>query len=112
MKRSKKFWEDFGERMVDAVLRALGYWCWNVSGDPVTVCYQIHSDRSLYELAEEFADWSASRITSKDLEILEEMPENIYKKFNTKLHKEIEKIIDMLKEEYGSEELEETELTW
>ena len=92
-------WEEFGESIVDSVLRALDYWCWEVSGDDALTCYSAHADSSLYELAEEFAEWSDFGITERDLELLREMPEDIYKKYDAQVRREIERVVEELREE-------------
>jgi hypothetical protein len=98
-RRERIDWEDFGWDIVDKVFRALDYWCHNVSGDDLWECYSIHTDMSLYDLANEFADWSVSRITQRDLELLSKMPEKYYKKFDSYVRKRIEEVARRLYEE-------------
>ena len=100
----KDFWEDFGWEIVNKVGRALDYWCHEVSGDTLYDCYSAHAERDLYELAEEFAGWSISRITEKDLKLLQKMPRKYYDKFNKYIKGEIERVVNNLLEEEMEEE--------
>jgi hypothetical protein len=109
-RRDMAFWRRFGEKIVDKVLDALDYWCWHVSGDTVENCYSAHAGLSLYELAEEFAGWSYSGITDKDLETLKKMPDSIYNELNEKVRKRIEDIVRELREEWEREIRGELEL--
>lgn len=93
-------WEEFGESIAYSVLRALDYWCGAVSRDDPLTCYSIHTGLSLYELAKEFAGWSYSGITERDLELLREMPSDVYKKYDEYVRREIEKAFEELREEY------------
>ena len=100
-RKSKRVnWDEFGESIAYSVLRALDYWCGSVSGDDPLTCYSAYADSSLYELAEEFAGWSYSGITERDLELLREMPDDIYKKYDAYVRGEIEKAVEELREEY------------
>jgi len=106
MERSKTKgfnWEDFGWEIVNKVSRALDYWCHNVSGDPLLVCYSAHENLSLYDLAQEFVDW-VSGITEKDLELLRKMPRKYYDKFDKYIKGEIERVVRNLLEEEMEEE--------
>lgn len=104
--KTREEWEEFARELYEKVGEALDYWCWNVSGDPAIVCYESHADRDLYELAEEFVDWSHFGITKEDLELLEEMPEDIYRKYSEKMQKAIEKVVESLEKKYGRPEEE------
>ena len=99
-RKSQVNWEEFGESIANGVLDAVEYWCEYVTGDDPLTCYSAHVDRSLYELATEFADWSESGITGRDLKLLSEMPESIYEKYDAYVRREIEKIVDKLTKEY------------
>lgn len=92
-------WDEFGSMIAYDVLRSLDYWCWEVSGDDALSCYADHMDMSLYELAEEFAGWSYSGITERDLELLREMPRDIYEKYDAEVREKIEKVVEKLREE-------------
>jgi len=98
-------WESFGWEIVDKVSRALDYWCHEVSGDTLYDCYSAHAELDLYDLAEEFAGWSVSGITEKDLELLQKMPKRYYDKFNRYIGREIERVVRNLEKEM-EEELE------
>lgn len=104
-RRGRFDWESFGWDIVGKVLSALDYWCHRVSGDTLLECYSSHMDVGLYELADEFADWSASGITRRDLELLKKMPEKYYKKFDSHVRKRIEEVVEELSKE--EEELRE-----
>ena len=93
-------WDEFGELIANSVLDAVEYWCEYVTGDDPLTCYSAYTDRSLYELAEGFVDWSESDITESDLKLLSKMPESIYKKYDAYVRREIEKIVDKLTKEY------------
>ena len=101
--KSRKEWEDFAEEIYDKVAEALDRWCWHITGDTPLDCYIAHSDRGLFELAEEFLGMEG--ITEEDLELLREMPDDIYDKYSEKLQRAIERVIDELGKE--SEEYEE-----
>ena len=92
-------WREVAEEIYDKVTRALDYWCWNVSGDTALDCYCAHQDRDFYSLAEEFCGWSRFKITEKDLELLQSMPDDIYEEYNNKLQEAIEKVVDKLSQE-------------
>jgi hypothetical protein len=92
-------WEEFGEEIMYKVGRALDRWCWEISGDDALSCYVAYTDMSLYELAEEFAGWSYSGITERDLELLREMPRDIYEKYDARLREKIERVVEELREE-------------
>lgn len=96
-----KDWEDFLKDIKERVAEALDYYCWNITGDTPLECYSVHQDRDLYDLAEEFAEWSSFGITKRDLELLEKAPEKIYDKYSWELKKEIEKVVDELRKEEG-----------
>ena len=98
-------WEAFGWEIVDKVLGALDYWCHEVSGDTLYDCYSAHAELDLYDLAQEFADWSVSGITEKDLELLQKMPKRYYDKFNKYVGEKIERVVRNLEKEM-EEELE------
>jgi len=93
-------WLKEGNEILDKVLEALEYWCWEVIGDPLN-CYASHQDIDLYTLASEFVGWSRFGITDKDLEILSQMPEKHYEKLNEKLAKILDKVVTKLAKEYG-----------
>lgn len=99
MPRTRREWEEFAESIVDRVGEALDYWCWELSGGPVADCYSAHTGMDLYDLASEFVGWSVSGITEEDLELLQEMPEDIYDKYSTKLQESIEKVARKLEKE-------------
>lgn len=105
--KSRKEWEEFAEELVEKIEEALDYWCWNVTGESAYECYVHHSSLDLGELADEFAEWSNFGITKTDLELLEEMPEDIYEKYTEKLQRDIERVIKELEEKYGKPEEEE-----
>ncbi|HDH44750.1 MAG TPA: hypothetical protein ENG66_05100 [Thermococcus sp.] len=104
--KTRREWEEFAEEIYEKVGEALDYWCWEISGDPVIVCYESHADRDLYELAEEFVGWSTFGITEEDLELLREMPDDIYEKYSEKMRRAIERVIRELERKYGRPEEE------
>jgi len=93
-------WLAEGEAILDKVLEALDYWCWEVVGDPLD-CYSTHQDLGLYVVAEEFVGWSRFKITDKDLEILSQMPEKYYKRLDAKFRKILDRVISNLMKKYG-----------
>jgi hypothetical protein len=98
--RARRFdWESFGWDIVDKVFRALDYFCHRVSGDTLLDCYSVHAERSLYELADEFAEWSASGISAGDLELLRRMPKHYYDKFDSYVKKRIWEVVEELRRE-------------
>jgi hypothetical protein len=78
------FWEEYGNLIACKVLRALELLC-----NDSTVCYEAYMGRSLYELAEEFAGKPGYDITEEDLELLREMPRDIYEKYDAEVREEI-----------------------
>lgn len=102
--RSRREWEEFAEELVEKIEEALDYWCWNVTGESAYECYIHHSDRDLGDLANEFVGWSSFGITETDLELLEEMPEDIYDKYTRKIQKDIERVVKELERKYGKPE--------
>ncbi len=104
--KTRKEWEEFAEEIYEKVGEALDYWCWNVSGDPAIVCYESHATLDLYELAEEFVNWSTFGITEEDLELLREMPEDIFRKYSEKMQRAIERVIHEIERKYGRPEEE------
>jgi hypothetical protein len=78
------FWEEYGDLMACKVLRALELLC----GDS-KACYEAYMGRSLYELAEEFAGRPDYHITEEDLELLREMPRDIYEKYDAEVREGI-----------------------
>jgi len=105
--KTRKEWKEFAEEIYEKVAEALDYWCWEVTGETPLECYIHHSDKDLYELAEEFVGWSRFGITEEDLELLREMPEDIFEKYSKRMQDAIEKVIRKLEEEFGSPEEEE-----
>mgnify|MGYP001626480669 CR=1 FL=1 len=101
--KTKKGWEEFAKDISEKVAEALDYFCWNISGDTPLECYSAHSDFDLFDLAQEFAGWSASGITEEELELLREMPDDIHDKYSRRLQRQIEKVIDKLRKEGGEE---------
>ena len=75
-------WMAEGEAILDKVLEALDYWCWEIHDNPLE-CYSAHSDLDLYTLAQEFVGWKRFDITDKDLEILSQMPDKYYDKLES-----------------------------
>ena len=104
--KTREEWEEFAEEIFEKVGEALDYWCWEVSGDPAIVCYEAHADKDLYELAEEFVGWSDFGITEEDLELLREMPDDIYERYSKRMQNAIERVIKELEEKYGRPEEE------
>ena len=84
-------WEEFGRDIADKVVSAVEHYCTEVSDDPLE-CLTIRADESLYDLAEEFAG-SSSDITEEDLELLRQMPEDVYEKYSEHVGREIEDIL-------------------
>jgi len=104
--KTREEWEEFAEEIFEKVGEALDHWCWNVSGDPAIVCYEAHADMGLYELAEEFVGWRSFGITEEDLELLREMPDDIYERYSKRMQNAIERVIKELEEKYGRPEEE------
>jgi len=100
----QEFWEDFAQEIVDKVSDALDYFCWEVSGDTPLECYSAHADLGLYELVEEFVNWSHFGITEKDLELLREMPDQIYDKIYDKYTAKLQNMIERVVKELAKEE--------
>jgi uncharacterized protein YfeS len=102
------FWDEYGDLVASRVLRALYLSC----GDSAT-CYEAHAGKSLYELAEEFAGKPGYDITERDLELLREMPRDIYEKCDTEVREEIKVQISWLNfVKYVSEHPEELATTF
>jgi len=104
--KTREEWEEFAEEIYEKVGEALDHWCWNVSGDPAIVCYESHANDDLYELAEEFVGWSDFGITEEDLELLREMPEDIYERYSKRMQNTIERVIKEIEKKYGRPEEE------
>jgi len=104
--KTEEEWEEFAKEIYEKVGEALDYFCWNITGDTALDCYSSHSSFDLYELAEEFAEWSNFGITREDIELLKEMPEHIFRKYSEKMQNTIEKVVQKLIEEYGEPEEE------
>jgi len=100
-------WEKFAGDLADRILSALDYFCWNVSGDSPLECYSAHADLDLYELAEEFAEWSTFGIKESDLERLREMPDEVYDKYTKMVQREIERTIREIKREFYENDYED-----
>ena len=93
MPTSREKWKELAEEIAEKVAEALDYWCWNVSPDTPAECYAAHSDLDLYSLAEEFAGWSRFGITDTDIELLKEMPEDIFDEVSRELQRKIERVV-------------------
>ena len=104
--KTREEWEEFAKELYEKVGEALDYFCWNISGDTALDCYSGHSSSDLYELAEEFAGWSSFGITEEDLELLREMPEDIFEKYSHKMQDTIEKVVQEIIRKYGAPEEE------
>ena len=89
-KKTRKEWEEIAEDIADRVLGAVDYFCWNVSGDTPADCYAAHQDLDLFDLANEFIGYSYN-ISEEDVKALEEMPDDIYEKYNKYVKERIEK---------------------
>lgn len=103
---SQREWREFADDLVNKILYALDYWCYNVHGDPLD-CFETYKDKDLEEIAESFAGWGTTGITERDLELLEEMPLSIYKEYDQFIRDRIEKVADQLHETYCEEIKEE-----
>jgi len=99
-----KEWKEVAEEIYEKVAEALDNWCWNISGDTALECYSSHMDKDLYELAEEFVGWSVHGVTEEDLELLREMPDDIYNEYSEKLQSSVERVVRKLEKEFGGEE--------
>lgn len=92
-------WEAFGRSIADAVISAVEYWCSNVTGEDPLACFESHAEMGLYDLAEEFLGESYG-ISEKDLELLRQMPEDVYDRFDVYVGRKLEEIIRELEREY------------
>jgi hypothetical protein len=100
-------WEKFGEWIVGEVLDALDEFCEHYAEDPLS-CYKAYASYSLYELADVFA--LRSRITLEDLELLREMPRDVYERYDKLLHDVLRDTIEYIEtEERRSRELRRRE---
>jgi len=90
----RAFWLRRGEEILEKVLDAVDYWCWRVSGSTVEECYSAHMGASLYELARMYT--GISGITEEDLELLREMPEDVYEELEARLQRELERALEEL----------------
>ncbi len=68
------------QEIIDKVLEAVDYFCWNITGDTAIDCYSAHSISDLYELVEEFVGVGYSGLTNDDLEYIQNLPDDIYDK--------------------------------
>lgn len=99
-------WREFASDLTDKVLHALDYYCHEIDGRPLE-CYSARADLGLAGLAEEFADWITFGITKRDLELLEEMPDDIYEEYDKFVRESIERLVDELHETYCEDIKEE-----
>jgi hypothetical protein len=91
-------WEEFGRSVAEAVIEAVDYWCSEVTGDDPLSCFESHMEMGLYDLAGEFVGYAG--ISERDLELLEEMPDEIYDKYEGYVRREIERVVVRLEREY------------
>jgi hypothetical protein len=102
-RRRKVDWEKFGRDLADRVLEGLDYWCWNISPESAKDCYATHANLNLFELAEEFANWSVTGISDKDLELLKKMPDNVFDKLDREVRERIERVVRELEAAFPEE---------
>jgi hypothetical protein len=92
-------WEEVGRSIAEAVVNAVDYWCTEVSGEDSLACFESHAGMSLYDLAVEFLGESYG-ISEKDLELLRQMPKDVYDKFDEYVGRRLERIVRVLRVEY------------
>lgn len=104
--RSRAEWESIADSIVREVYNEVHYWCWNISPEPVSECFYTHANEDLYTLASIYIREGAD----EKLKLLDEMPKDIYDKYNRKLQRMLEKTAKEIERKYGKpeEELEES----
>jgi len=110
---TRKNWEEFGEWLVDKIYDEIHDFCWNISGAPVGDCFSSHALDDMYDLAEMYIENDVYEVVegvyvNKEgvLELVKEMPDDIYDKYNDKLQKMLEEAA----EQYSLPEDDELDL--
>lgn len=95
--RSRREWESIADSIVREVYDAVHYWCWNVSPEPASECFSTHAIEDLYSLASMYL----KEDVDEKLKLLQEMPSDIYDKFNRKLQSMLERTAREIERKYG-----------
>ena len=89
-------WGEIAGEILERVCVSLDYYCHRVSGDTLEDCYAAHYGLPLYVVAETLIGLGFEGVTERDLELLREMPEEIYKEIEAELNRRIEIVLDNL----------------
>ena len=90
-------WREISYEILERVCVSLDYWCHRISGDSLEECYSVFYDLDLYSIAELLENLGFEGITKEDLELIREMPEEIYREIEIELHRRIEEVLDYLR---------------
>jgi hypothetical protein len=95
-------WERFGMDIAGKVIYYVELWCLAGTDEPELACVEKYVDMGLYDLAGMFQRLSLG-ITEEDLKLLEQMPRDIYAKYDEYVRKSLKKLYRELLVEIGSE---------
>ena len=90
--KTKKEWDEFGKNLIDKVMDAVDEFCsmtWSGIGEPTYKCYESLAYSGLYELVQQFVE--EEELPEDFLRLLDEMPDDIYKKYDRLLQRKLEK---------------------
>jgi hypothetical protein len=90
-------WREIGYEILERVCESLDYYCHRVSGDSLENCYSAFYDLPLITTAELLEGLGFEGVREKDIELLRNMPEEIYKEIEVELNKRIEIVLDNLR---------------
>jgi hypothetical protein len=90
-------WREIGYEILERVCESLDYYCHRVSGDSLEDCYSAFYDLPLYEVAELLEGLGFEGVRKRDIELLKEMPEEVYREIETELNRRIEVVLDNLR---------------
>jgi hypothetical protein len=89
-------WENFGEYTLNTVLDYIDYWAWNIAPDSPLESYSNYNNIDLYEATMSFEH----KFSDIEIELLRNMPEEVYEKINAEYHRKLEIVISELEKEY------------
>jgi hypothetical protein len=89
-------WENFAEYVLDKVLYEIDYWAWNIAPNSPLESYSSYNNIDLYEAAETFGH----KFSDIEIELLRNMPNEVYESINNVYHKKLETVISELEKEY------------
>jgi len=90
-------WREISYEILERVCVSLDYWCHRISGDSLEECYSTFYGLDLYSIAELLEGLGFGGVSKEDLELIREMPEEVYREIEAELHRRIETVLGNLR---------------